>query len=414
MKQFLNTYKFHFFIIIIGLLWVALFDIVTQMSSQGIIYPDSNSYHESAKNLYVFYRGHNYRPILMAIINGLPYLFGSSDASIFVFSFYVNLFCWLAFLIILFEILKDFVSVKWAFVSTVFTIFFVGNTAYIFHILTENIYMLFIITAIYFLLKFYKEKNFWCLAISLAILVLSMLIKPGSKFLAIVFVLYFMRILFNKYKSKMMFFLYGSFFLVFVQCAGLKYQFGNFTLSYIDAVTYYNYIGTRAINYKSGKEFSQFKNPRAIYIFSFECKDQKTIAKDDLLNQVKYNTFNLMKAYLWDGINNTKSGNICIEDCRNLNNNSYFNFSKQLLFDISKWQNRIFSILGFLLAFYYFFKNYKKEKIFSIISFFILYTILLSGISSGQGDRFHVITLPFAIILIAKLMVDKKLIPPNN
>ena len=80
MKQILAKYYYHFLLILIGLVAITLFDFIVQMSSQGVIYPDSMGYHESAKNLYLFYRGHGYRPILMAIINGFPYVFGSSDA----------------------------------------------------------------------------------------------------------------------------------------------------------------------------------------------------------------------------------------------------------------------------------------------------------------------------------------------
>lgn len=403
-KQFLLKYNYHILIVLLGLVWISIFDFLTQMSSQGIIYPDSSSYVESAKNLYIFYRGHNYRPILMAIINGFPYLFGSSDETVLAFSFYVNVFCWLAFFIVLFEIFKEYLSPKYAFVFTIFSILFVGNTAFIFHLLTENIYMFYIVFGFYFLINYYKKQQFWMLSLALSIFILSMLIKPGSKFLAIVFVFYFIKEIFKNWKSKFTWFIYGSLFLVIIQCAGVKYQFGNFTLSYIDSVTYYNYIGSKAMSIKFGKEYHQMNNPRAEYIFSYECNIQKEIAASDLKHQLQFNTLNLAKAYFSDVIENLKTGNTCIEDCKNTNGNRYFDFWNQLFYSISKWQNRIFTLLGFCLALYYLFKSYKKEIIFSFISFFILYIFILSGISCGQGDRFHVITFPFVVVLLAKFL----------
>lgn len=407
MKQFLIKYYFHFLLILIGLVAITLFDLLTQMSSQGIIYPDSTGYHESAKNLYLFFRGHNYRPILMAIITGFPYFFGSTDAFIYVYSFYVNLFCWLASSLFLFEILKQFVKPKFAFGFTVFSIFFIGNMAFVFHLLSENIYLFFILSAFYFLAKYYKEKLFWQLSVSLSIFILSMLIRPGSKFLAIVFVLYFIKEIIKNYKHKFAWLLYGSLFLVLVQCAGLKYQFGNFTLSYIDSVTYYDYIGSKAMCFKEGKEYSQLDNPRGGYIYSHECVMQREIANEDLKQQLQYNILNLFKAYISDVLDNATSGNICIEDCKNVKSRNHFQFWKTILFEISKWQNIIFSVFGFCLAIFYFFKSYRKEKLYSFISFFIMYTILLSAISCGQGDRFHVITFPFVLLLLAKYMSDK-------
>ena len=106
--------------------------------------------------------------------------------------------------------------------------------------------------------------------------------------------------------------------MVFVQCAGLKYQFGNFTLSYIDSVTYYDYIGSKAMCLKEGKEFSQLNNPRGEYIYSIECSEQRKIANEDLKQQLQHNTLNLLKAFISDVVDNATSGNVCIDDCKNV------------------------------------------------------------------------------------------------
>ena len=105
-------YKNHFYLIIIGLSILTIINGLLQFDIQNIIYPDSESYYEAAKNVYIYNIGHNYRPMIMAAINGFPYLFGCSDAFIYEFSFYVNLFCWLATALVLFEILKNFLKAK--------------------------------------------------------------------------------------------------------------------------------------------------------------------------------------------------------------------------------------------------------------------------------------------------------------
>jgi hypothetical protein len=278
--------------------------------------------------------------------------------------------------------------------------------AFVFHLLSETIYVFFILTAFYFLAKYYQQKLFWQLSVSLSIFILSMLIRPGAKFLAIVFVLYFIREILKNLRHKFSWFIYGSLLLVFVQCAGVKYQFGNFTISYIDSVTYYDYIGSKAMCLKEGKTYSQLDNPRGGYIYSHECYKQREIANEDLKQQLQHNTLNLGKAYISDVEDNATSGNVCVDDCKNVNNRKHFQFWKALFFEVSKWQNWIFTVVGFCLAVFCFFKSYKKEKLYGFISFFILYTLILSGISCGQGDRFHVITFPFVLLLLAKFLSD--------
>jgi hypothetical protein len=407
MKLFFEKYKFQVLLLIIGIVVLTAVNYVLRLDIQNRIYPDSVSYFEAAKNVYVYHTGHNYRPIVMAAINGIPYLFGCSDAFIYQFSFYVNLFCWLATALVLFEILKTFVSEKLSFIFALSSFLFVGTITLIYHLLTENIYTLFIVLVFYFLLKYYKTKTFWQLSIAISILILSMLVRPGSKWLAILFLLFYIKELMRFYKSKAAFLVYGSLLVVLVQCAGIKYQFGNFTISYIDSVTYYNYIGSKAMAFKNGKEYDMSKDPRTFYIFSLKPTQIQETAKKDLINQLQTNSGNLFKAYCSDVYDNTISGNIPLSDCKNVKNTSYFNFWKELLYGITQWQNRIFTLLGLLLAVFYFFKSYKKEIYFTLISVYVLYIVASSGISCEQGDRFHLVIFPFVLILLAKWYTSK-------
>ena len=73
-----------------------------------------------------------------------------------------------------------------------------------------------------------------------------------------------------------------------------------------------------------------------------------------------------------------------------------------LIFDITKWQNRIFTFLGVLLSALFLYNNFRKERAYFFVALFITYIIVLSGISCGQGDRFHLVTFPFVILLLAK------------
>jgi hypothetical protein len=399
MEFFIKRCQFHLLLIAIALGWLAVFAFLSQIDGQGIIYPDSTSYLESAKNLYVFHRGHNYRPLLMAAINGIPYLFGFGDAAVYEFGFYVNVFCWMISAIILFELAKDFLKPKAAFFVALLFLSTLGNIAYVFHLLTENIYLFFIISAFYCLSKYYKTKIFKWLSYALAIFILAMLIRPGSMLLGIAMVLFFIGEIIRNWRSKAALLFYGSIALVLVQCAGMKHQFGNFTISYIDAVTYYGYLGSRSESLSQGKQYIQENNPRGIAMYNLPMPQQKTLASADFKKQLTENTGSFFKAYGIDLLDNTKSGTTALMDCKKANDHIFLGAE---LFGVSKWQNRLLTIIGFALALFFFLRGYKSEPLYFLMAGYILYIMLLSGVSCSQGDRFHIVTYPFVLLLGAK------------
>jgi hypothetical protein len=224
--------------------------------------------------------------------------------------------------------------------------------------------------------------------------------------------LFFIKEFIKNYKSKSMIFIYGSLLMITIQVVGMKAQYGDFTISYIDGVTYHNYICSKAECFKHGKEYNQINNPRAEYLFSLDFTDQKIAALEDLKHQIRTNFSNLVKAYFSDVIENSKTGNGCIEELKNHENKEHFTFWKAFFFDITKWQNRFFTLLAVLLSTFFLYKNFRKEKGYFFVAFFIGYIILLSGISCGQGDRFHLVTFPFVILLLVKYLSEIKRIKP--
>ena len=408
----LKKYKYHFLIIFVGLCCLEVLNFLLQLDKQTLIYADCSNYLESAQKMYLKFTGHYYRPMLMAFITGIPYLFGSSDAGIFQWSFVVNVFCWLGTSIVLFEILKNFVKERVAFWFAVLPFFILGSIILNYHLLTENIFVFFTILAFYLLFQYYKTKKFWYLSLSLSLVLSSMLIKPGAKFFGIIMVLFFVKEILKNYKHKSMILLYGSMLLITIQLVGMKAQYGDFTISYIDGVTYHNYICSKAECFKNGKEYHQINNPRAEYLFGLDFTDQKKVAFEDLKHQIKTNFSNLVKAYFSDVIENSKTGNACIEDVKNYENKTDFPFWEKLIFSITKWQNRILTIMAVLLSTLFLYTNFRKERIYFFVALFIPYIIVLSGISCGQGDRFHLVTFPFVILLLAKFLSETKRFKP--
>ena len=119
MTLFIQKYFYHFILVAIGLLWLSVLMGLLDISAQTLIYPDAGDYNLSATNLYWYFRGHCYRPMLMAAIYGFPLLFGASDFDLYGIAIYINVFLWLATILILFELLQTYVSKKIAFLISI-------------------------------------------------------------------------------------------------------------------------------------------------------------------------------------------------------------------------------------------------------------------------------------------------------
>lgn len=407
MKLFFKKYTYHFLLLSIGIVWLLILTGLLDIHLQTIIFPDAGNYNESATNLYWFHRGHCYRPILMAAIYGFPLLFGASDIDLYHIAILINCLLWLISIFLLFEIIQKYVSKKIAFGLTMLFVFSIGITLFNFHLLAEIPFLFFLISSFYFLQKYSQTKVVKWLVIALSILVLSMLIKPGSKFFAILLLLFFSKILLLHYKQKVMLLLYASIGLCIVQAAGLKYQFGDFTISYIDNVTFHNYLFSKADCYRKGIEYKQLGNPRAEYLFTKNVHEQKKIAKQDILEQIQHNKVNVVKAYFHNFTWNSLSGNIVVKSYSNLSNSTSYSKTQRILYWISKYQNRLMTILGIVLSLLTLLKYYRKDLFLFFTALLIVYVIGISGISSDQGDRFHIITYPFILILLANYLKSK-------
>jgi hypothetical protein len=399
--NFISKYRFPVLLIALGIAWMALLNVLLQLSDQTFIYPDSFSYFDAATDLFVKLRGHCYRPIGMAFISGLPYLFGANGTAIFGWSFYVNVVCWLSSALLIYAIVRSILNQKWAFYTGLLYLFCVGPATICFHLLTENSYTFLVLVFIYGWIRYQNTQKYAFLAMSLSVLLFSMLVKPGTKFLAIGVLLYCIKIIYNQRKARVSWLIYGSLGIIAIQLIGMKAQFGNATLSYIDGITYHNYLCTKAVCYQEGVPYHQINNERAAYLHQFSLPERKVIAAADLKQQLTHNTLNLFKAYCSNVWDNTISGSPYIQDCENRNQVASFSVTKSVLFSVSKWQNRFFTSIGLIFALFTIVRYKQAGKVAVMTSMVLLYTVVLSGVSCSQGDRFHLVIYPLALILAA-------------
>ena len=160
LTNFISKYRFHILLIAFGMVWMAVLNALLQLSDQTFIYPDSFSYFDAATDLFVKLRGHCYRPIGMAFISGLPYVFGAKGTAIFGWSFYVNVFCWLASALVIFTMLRQQIAAKVSFLLALAFLLCVGPATICFHLLTENIYTFLVLLFLFFWARYQQSHRY--------------------------------------------------------------------------------------------------------------------------------------------------------------------------------------------------------------------------------------------------------------
>lgn len=401
--------KYQFLLALCGIIWIIFLMKILQIDSQSYIFPDSDNYRESARMWYFEHKVHYYRPLFMAIISGIPYLFGADDAPVYQFSFYINVFSWIGTAILLFSFVKKYVNNKTAFLVSLCYYTFFGIALLNFHLLTENIFTFLSLLSFFLIDQYNIKQKFYYLSLAICILLLLILIKPSITFFSFFVLLYYSKAIWNNLKSRYMFFILLGVFSLISQNILMKKQFGNYTVSYIDGVTYYNYLGAKATAYKENISFDEAYNKRAHTMETLTFSQQKQYALHDFLEQLTSNKLNLAKAYLSNTIDNTKSASGSITIYSNVNQNAYHNTVQQIFIFLSKYQNRFLTIVGFLLALYFTKKYYTTNTVYTLMALYILYTIVVSGVSCTQGDRFHIVFFSITWLFVIKYFKENNI-----
>lgn len=407
MKSVFLKFKYPLILIIIGLLWVVFLDYVLQIKFQSFVFPDSESYIIASENLFYLNKVDEIRPSLIAAINGIPLLFGYSSNSLFFYNTVINLIFWLTIVVLVYQIILQFNSHKIAFLLALLYLFSVGSLVLIFQVLSETPFTFLLLLSMFFFQKYFNSNNVKHASFGLSLLIISVLIKPMSFGLGLVILVLFFFKLKKIFLHEWSFLVYFSLLLVVLQMYSMKKTYGNFTISYIDTYTYYNYLGTRADCLKNNTEFVQCDNYRYRYFNTLSLSEGKKEAFRDMKNQISDNKVNFVKAYFINIYFNSYRGSGYFYQFKNVNKTNYFEFVKLTFRGISKLQNIFYTMIGVFLSFNFLKKSNKELNFFKIVSICIGYIFLMSGISSDQGDRFHIVFYPLVIVLIGKQLKDK-------
>lgn len=409
-QSLLLRYRYPLLLGLAGIAMLLLYNSLLQLDRQTFLYPDAGNYLEASRNLFHAYSVHPYRPLLMSFLNGLPYLFGGSDAMVLEWSLWLNTGCWLGTALMLFQLARPILGEKRSFWLAALFFALPGSAVLVFHLLAESIFTCCLVGFVYLVQAYKASGNFRYLIWGLTLITVTMLVKPAGTFLPLIALFWFAPVLWKRRRGFSLLPLYLGLSLVLLQMGGMRRQYGNFTVSYIDVVTLHNYLSSRAACLAEGTEFSQEDNPRADALALLPPMFQKQRAIRDFKAQLSGNFPNLVRAYIGNVSDNTSHGAYAVKDCREELASWGFSTRRDILYSLSIWQNRLLTPLGFIVSLVVCI-HWRRLPFYTVVAaVVVLYTVLLSGVSCGQGDRFMVPLFPFYLLLLATIWKHRRLI----
>lgn len=381
------------------------------MFSSPFIPPDSHSYINASNLLFNELKPHPYRPLGFAFILGLPNLFldTMSVKQYVIYGVLLNIAAWIGTLVFLFKTLCIYFNKKTAFWLTVFSLLSIGSMVQVFLVLTESVTGFFLAVIVFQILKYNKDKNFKRLVFSVALLNLLILIRPGFLYIGLlgsVVLIGYSIIKKIKWSSITTLFI-SSAALLALQFFMMHKTFSIATVSFIDKVTWYCYLGAEAQAATNEKDYMEVHDIRRAELAIKSYPEMMTLCSADMKHQVRHNFFNVIKEYGKNIAENSYGGAYVLTAIKEANKNEskVTVWFANLLYIISRLQN-VFYIFLFIVSSVLLLKAKFNFSLYSIMAV-VSYVILTSGISFWQGDRFHFILYPAILVVFVILIKDK-------
>lgn len=378
---------------------------------------DTYTYEKAINLFYDHLKPDHARPIGFSILAGIPKLFVSKPTinQLITWNYFINIVMWVLTVLTIYKAVKLNLNKKSSILLSVLFILCVANIAQTSVLLTETV-SCFLITLIgYNLLLFYKKKSLVNFIITIVLVNISVLIKPGMIYLAAFFNLIFLWYYFKKNYAlsfKLLAPLAFTWFLVFSQSLLMYHSHGKFTVSFIDKYTWYLYLGAESNAEANTIDYITERNDRRIRIEPLSFENRFTLASDDFRTQLKTHPEIIIKNLVSNICDNVNVGNIRISSATDFNDTQNFNYVRYYLYLISKAQNIVFSIFGLLVTLL----ALIRIKFLSLALFLscsiICYIIITSGISFWEGDRFNIVFYPLVLISCSYLLKEIKWFKP--
>lgn len=393
------------------LLFALLNNIDGNVKALDYLLADSYSYLEAGKNFYLHFEVHPIRPLLYPLLIGWPFMLGLSMEVVIYFAIFLNVLCWIALLGVCYKSLRLFTSEKQSFYGSLIISLCFGLTAMVFQPLTEVPFTLVSLTSIYFLLHYQKTPLPKYLIYSLTLFLLAVLIRPGVLYPAIFFLLIGGWKLRHDLSKPIQFWpLFVAIGLLGFQFFKMNQQFQTFKISNIDGITWYTYAGAQVeASERSGKiEETHLKRSKQIRNEQ-NWKDKNQLANTDLKEKIVNAPFIVSKVISANVLSNLSGKSNAIEALKKRNSSSFFKHLKNFFLILSRLANVFFGIALFVfIPFTLIIKKAQMNFFTWALLIYLFYSILVSGISFWQGDRFSLVCYPVLILFLFYLKNQSK------
>jgi hypothetical protein len=397
---------------------------------------DSYSYEEAASRIYdLGFQPHPTRPFLYPLILGLPKLFTNDYSLLLRFNYALNFLFWLLTILFIYKSIVLISKPIQAFLCALLFAFNISNILINPQILTESVYTFTLSLIVFFLTKYCTTHKISHLTSAISIFTLSILIRPSGLILALIIVPIHIIYLYKKRSFTQI-----ALILVIISCPLLQmtrmaqYKM-NFTISNIGTETLYYYLCGYAEAVKTSdyaysnysllqSNYEKIRIERLSIMTAMEgnngWKNKKTRAMNDFEYQLTHNFKGLAFSYIRSIVSNSVAFSTFSVHTENVNNSQYFASIAAFSVHITRLQNAMYSLsiifTPFILV-YFRKKTRHKSLLYLQISILTLaiYTMLISGISFAQGDRFNIVLVPIALAnmaLMYKLLYETKPVNP--
>lgn len=389
------------------LLLMCLFtEIYRFVYDSGFIPSDTYTYIEASRFLYDKHMPHPTRPLGAAAIFGALHIFNEhpSTENFINWAIFLNVAAWVISNLLWYKSFRMMVSAKASFWLTITLATSVGAIGHLFLLLTESITFLIISIASFHAIRNAKTDNLNDILWIAVWMNLLSSIRPGFVYVSALCTVYAITQIFpfKKTYRRATGILIVTVLLLFSNMWWMHKYYGKATLSFIDKKAYYMYLGTQIVCAVENTDYSATREHRLQEVQSLSNKEFSQFAEVEFRDHLINHPMLMLKYWLSNICENTSNGSYAFYACyRSLGHAKLGKkYTSGLLYKISEFQNKLLLLLYVMMAVLVLkkFKNAKSVEFFFLL--LITYTILTSGISFSQGDRFSFILYP-AILTFA-------------